>query len=102
MGAGFEYKDAGVTAEDTLDGVLTDKVTQDCDHPELTNAFYSRRSCAEIGANMPTHIPKQSGFYVVTVYGEDNTGLKEMQRRKVYCFFDGNNLGVTLFMNGYN
>jgi hypothetical protein len=48
--AGFPYVDAGATASDTLDGDITSKVWTDGDTVDISNAFYTRRSCREIKA----------------------------------------------------
>lgn len=75
--AGFDYKDAGASASDTLDGVL--KVTTDGDTVNSKNAFFARRSCAEIKGKFAA---ATNGFYYITTFVGSK---KTFDRVKVWC-----------------
>jgi hypothetical protein len=79
--AGFDYEDAGATAEDDLDGDITPNVWTDGDQVNTGQAFYSRRSCREIKSEYPG---ASSGHYYITTLVEigENPGF---QRMEVYC-----------------
>eukprot|EP00937_MAST-01D_sp_MAST-1D-sp2_P003618 g3618.t1 len=84
--AGFKYEDAGATAEDTLDGILTDKITEDGNTVNVVNAFHSARSCREILAMGTKDAAQlQSGMYYITVYHQDTASYR---RQLVHCDMD--------------
>jgi hypothetical protein len=63
--AGFPYVDAGATATDTLDGIITKKVWTDGDTVDTSNAFYSQRTCNGIKRH---YKGAKSGMYYITTY----------------------------------
>jgi len=75
--AGFSYKDAGAIASDTLDGLI--KYTTDGDTVNTKNAFFARRSCAEIKAKFAA---ASTGFYYITTFVSTK---KTFDRVKVWC-----------------
>jgi hypothetical protein len=77
--AGFEYNDAGATANDDLDGDITSKVWKDGDTVTTSGAFYSRRSCREIKSQ---YAAAQSGEYYITTY---IAASQSFQRTLVHC-----------------
>jgi hypothetical protein len=76
--AGFPYHDAGATARDNLDGIITNKIVTDGDTVNTANAFYSRQSCKDIKANHPK---TKSGNYFITRF----TGAGKAVRVNVWC-----------------
>jgi len=68
--AGFKYTDAGATASDTLDGVITGKITKTVETVEGPNSFAGLVSSTEIA------VPKV-GKYVLSYHVEDKAGNDE-------------------------
>jgi len=77
--AGFPYVDAGATSTDTLDGDTTKKIKKGGDTVNVRNAFYHRRSCADIKANSKAKLA--SGNYYITTL----TSSGKWSRRLVNC-----------------
>jgi len=77
--AGFPYVDAGATATDTLDGDVTKSVKQLGDTVNVRNAFYHRRSCADIKHHTKTTL-KSGSYYITTL-----TAANQWARRLVHC-----------------
>jgi hypothetical protein len=75
--AGFDYKDAGATASDTLDGVVA--VSTDGDTVNSKNAFFARRSCSEIKDKFAA---ATDGYYYITTFVN---AKKTFDRVKVWC-----------------
>jgi hypothetical protein len=78
--AGFDFTDPGATAVDDLDGDISSKIWTTGDTVDVGNAFYSRRSCAEILASVDS--PPNTGDYFITVKVGDS-----FTRTKVKCDF---------------
>merc|ERR1711871_1359425 len=90
--AGFDYTDAGATATDTLDGVITDRIQVDGNTVNDANAFNSARSCREIlrSANMRSYGEGKkeklsSGMYYITVF---RASTASYHRQLVHCDMD--------------
>lgn len=92
--AGFEYKEAGATASDTLDGDISDKVTIDGEVNQDIH-WYGLRSCQEIKEEAAkqaqlqgTEIPLNDGEYFISapsVTTAPQSTLKVSERVKVWC-----------------
>jgi len=72
--AGFTYSDKGATASDSLDGVLSEKITTSGDSVDTFKAFKALRSCAEISKRDPK---AQTASYFITT--------TTSKRVKVWC-----------------
>jgi len=75
--AGYPYKDAGAKASDTLDGVITSKITTSGDTVNTRKAFYAFRSCKAIQKNDKN---AKSGQYFITT-----TVAGKLARKSVWC-----------------
>jgi len=92
--AGFPYVDAGATATDTLDGDITQYIWTDGNTVNHKQAFYSRRSCAEIQksceeGNSPSKLTQacMSGEYYITTVRKI-AGVDRFHRQLVHCWME--------------
>jgi len=83
--AGFAYQDAGATASDTLDGVITSQIFTDGDTVDVSNSFYSRQSCSEIKATFPVKAVAQYGTAATGDYWITTDVSGTFTRQSVYC-----------------
>merc|ERR1712028_30294 len=91
--AGFPYVDAGATATDTLDGDITQYIWTDGNTVNHKQAFYSRRSCAEIqdackgeASSSLTEVCKSGEYYITTV--RNVAGKQRFHRQLVHCWME--------------
>jgi len=92
--AGFPYVDAGATATDTLDGDITQYIWTDGNTVNHKQAFYSKRSCAEIqtscnkeGTDYGLGGTCKSGEYYITTV-RTVAGKQRFHRQLVHCWME--------------
>jgi len=78
--AGATYTDPGCTANDNIDGDITNWVVTSGDQVNTIRAFSGKRSCYEIKISYPA---ADSGDYYIATRGQDGT----WGQTKVYCDF---------------
>jgi hypothetical protein len=87
--AGFPYTDAGATASDDLDGVLTSKITDDGNTVDTKKAFLAMDSCKAIKAVQvaSNSFDKKhgSGYYYITRMVGPKAHMNSYKRVKVFC-----------------
>jgi hypothetical protein len=89
------YKDAGATAYDSLDGVITSSVTTDGDSVDVETTFIARRSCRQIKDDYPA--AHTADYYITALAGA------KFERISVWCDMaavhagSGKALGFTYF-----
>jgi len=97
--AGYTWVDPGATAEDDLDGDITDHIITDGDTVNYAKAFYSRRSCREIKETYPE---ANTGLYYISRYIDTQQTWKRIlvhfdMDNDATPSGDGNGVGVTYF-----
>jgi hypothetical protein len=94
--AGFNWVDPGAEAVDKTDGDLTSRIWKEGDTVDVSEAYYSRGSCAQILEDQKSRkgVEPKSGWYYITVTVEEH---QKSKRVRVFCDMLTDGGGYTMY-----